>query len=107
MTYIYEKVSENDFLQAFVQRGRGESFSYEGQKALFEYLEQYAEDTGEAVELDVIALCCEYSEYESLAAFKNEYGGDHETFDDIERETQVIYTGDYQDEDAPFIVLAF
>lgn len=46
---------------------RRDSFSYNGKKALFDYLEQYEEDTGEEIELDIIALCCEYSEY--LTAF--------------------------------------
>lgn len=32
-------------------------------KALAEYLEQYEEDTGEALELDPIALRCEFSPY--------------------------------------------
>lgn len=32
-------------------------------KALADYLEQYEEDTGEAIELDPIALRCEFSPY--------------------------------------------
>jgi len=29
---------------------------------LFDYLEEYEESTGEEIELDVVALCCEYYE---------------------------------------------
>ena len=50
------------FRKAFNDMGRGEQFSYDGLEVLFDYLEQYENDTGEEVELDVIALCCEYSE---------------------------------------------
>ena len=55
-------VSCYDFERAFADADRKENFSYEGLKALFDYLEDYEEQTGEELELDVIALCCEYSE---------------------------------------------
>lgn len=41
------------------------NFTYEGKRALFDYLEQLEEDTGEEIELDTVSLCCDYSEYES------------------------------------------
>jgi len=55
-------VSQYDFERAFADADRKENFSYEGLKALFDYLEDYEEQTGEEIELDVIALCCDYSE---------------------------------------------
>lgn len=55
-------VSRYDFERAFVDADRKENFSYEGLKALFDYLEDYEEQTGEEIELDVIALCCDYAE---------------------------------------------
>jgi hypothetical protein len=51
-----------DFRQAFADCGRADQFSYEGLEILFDYLEQYEEDTGEEIDLDVIALCCDYAE---------------------------------------------
>ena len=50
------------FREAFRLAGRSDQFSYEGLEVLFDYLEEYSEDTGEPVELDVVALCCEYYE---------------------------------------------
>jgi hypothetical protein len=41
---------------------RPNNFSYEGLQQLFDYFESYEDDTGEQIELDVIAICCEYSE---------------------------------------------
>ena len=55
-------ISKYDFEQAFKQADRKENFSYEGLGLLFDYLEEYEESTGTEIELDVIALCCEYSE---------------------------------------------
>ena len=51
-----------DFRQAFNDMGRGNNFSYEGIEILFDYLERLSDDIGEEIELDVIELCCEYSE---------------------------------------------
>lgn len=55
-------VSRYDFERAFADADRKENFSYEGLSVLFDYLEDYEEQTGEELELDVIALCCDYSE---------------------------------------------
>ena len=46
-----------------------------GAFALAEYLEQLEEDIGEEMELDVVALRCEYSEYESLEDFATDHFG--------------------------------
>ena len=54
-------VSLEDFRYAF-KLARREDFSYHGLKELFNYLEEYEDSTGEEVELDVIALCCDFSE---------------------------------------------
>ena len=74
-----------------------DNFTYSGLKALYEYLEEYEESTGEEIELDVIALCCDYSEYESLQEAYEEYNDDdeegstgEEMQDYFEENTQII-----------------
>ena len=69
---------------------RPNNFSKAGLFALFDYLEQLEDDIGEETELDVIALCCEYAEYDSLAEFREDYGEDYNTMQDIEYHTTVI-----------------
>lgn len=66
---MHQQINFNDFCNAFHDMDRDNQFSYEGKRALFEYLEAYEEDTGESLELDVIALCCDYTEasYEEIA----------------------------------------
>lgn len=59
---MHRTLTFSTFCDAFRDMGRNDNFSYEGLRILFDYLEQYEEDTGESVELDVIALCCDYSE---------------------------------------------
>lgn len=48
---------------------RPDNFSYQGLRILFDYLEEFEESTGEEVEFDVIAICCDFSEdsYENIA----------------------------------------
>ena len=50
------------FREAFRLAGRMDQFSYEGLEVLFDYLDNLSEDTGEPIELDVVALCCDYNE---------------------------------------------
>ncbi len=52
----------HQFREAFRLAGRMDQFSHEGLEVLFDYLDNLSEDIGEPVELDVIALCCDYYE---------------------------------------------
>ena len=78
-----------DFERAF-KRFERDNFSYDGLKALFEYLEEYEEGTGEEVELDVIALCCDYMEYDSLKEYNDDYGTKYSEIDTIQDDTTLI-----------------
>lgn len=48
---------------------RPDNFSYEALRILFDYMEEFEESTGEEVEFDVIAICCDFSEdsFENIA----------------------------------------
>ena len=59
---MIKTINLHDFRQAFQDHGRGEQFSYEALGLIFEYYEQYEDDTGEQVNLDVIAICCDLAE---------------------------------------------
>ena len=72
------------FEQAFENYKRVENFGYDGLRVLFEYLEELESATGEELELDVIALCCDYA---------------HDTVEDVARNYQ-IDLGDCEDDDA-------
>ena len=89
-----QTINEYQFKDAF-QKCRPNNFSYEGLTALYEYLEDYEEDTGQEMELDVIGLCCDFTEYDSLEEFQSEYydeeiGDSYEDIEEIEEETLVI-----------------
>lgn len=48
-------------------------FSYEGKLALFNYLEQLEDELDEEFECDIIAFCCEYTEYENVKEYLDNY----------------------------------
>lgn len=82
-------ISLNNFRDEF-KSCRPDNFTYDGLEALFNYLESFESDTGEELELDVIAICCDFSEYKNLEEFQADYGQDYETMEDIEQSTTFI-----------------
>lgn len=86
---LIKRVTESDFIQAFVDMGRKGQFSNEALEAIYEYLEELSEDIGEPIELDVIAICCEFSEI-SFAEVLEEWGEDDEddALDEFERQLE-------------------
>jgi hypothetical protein len=69
---MIQTIDKYGFEQAFKKAGRGEQFSYAALGALFDYFEEYEESTGEQIELDVVAICCEYAE-SSLSEIADNY----------------------------------
>ena len=59
---IVMTLNKHDFADAFKRYNRQDQFSTEGLEVLFDYLDNLSEDTEEPIELDVVALCCEYYE---------------------------------------------
>lgn len=68
---MHKTIDFSDFVNAFDAMDRRDNFSLYGLRALFEYIEDLEGDTGESVELDVIALCCEYSEESPVEVSSN------------------------------------
>lgn len=101
---MYQTVNQYEFIESFDHIGRGNNFTREGRIALFEYLEDYETETSKEIELDPIGICCEFTEYETIADYNVDYGHFNfaECIEDIEAKTTVIRIND----DA-FIIQAF
>ena len=56
-----QSVNFSAFVDAFHAYKRYDQFGYDALKVIFDYLEEYEESCGVAVELDVIAICCDYT----------------------------------------------
>jgi hypothetical protein len=57
------KVTRNIFIDEF-RTVRADQFNHAGLVALFDYLDEYAHEPD--IELDVIGLCCDFCQYDSI-----------------------------------------
>ena len=55
-------ITQQNFVDAFADANRSENFSREARAMLFDYLVESEQDSGVEIELDVIAICCEFEE---------------------------------------------
>lgn len=83
------EVNRHMFVQEF-RDIRPHNFSIDGLDALFDYINDFEEDTGEQIKFDVISLCCEFQQYDALADYNGDYDTEHESWDDVADETTVI-----------------
>lgn len=73
-----QTINFSQFLDGFAGSYKN-NFSYKGKRALFDYLEELEESSGEEIEFDPISLCCEYAEYDSALESYNQYRSNEET----------------------------
>ena len=87
---MIDTITRHSFQDAFYKMGRGNQFSYQGLLALYDWFEEYEDSAGSQIELDVIAICCEYAEYDSLKDFQDDYGDEYKSLENIENRTTLI-----------------
>jgi hypothetical protein len=95
---MIKTITEWDFVNSFDQANRSENFSVAGRKALFNWFTELEEDCGmeSQMELDPIAVCCEFSEYGDITELKEDYPvpedceDDDEALEHFREETLVI-----------------
>ena len=98
---MYVTITFQDFVDRF-NKMRPNNFSYEGLSRLWDYFEELEQDTGKDIELDVVAICCDFTEYESLKEFNKDMTANYEDIEEIEDKTLVIRIDDDR-----FIVQAY
>lgn len=87
---MFIQINKSKFHDAF-NAIRPDNFSYDGLNALFAYLEELEDGTDSKIELDVIALCCEYSEDSNDNHLSNY---DLDSMEELEQHTTVIKVDD-------------
>ena len=67
---IVQTVTETMFIEEFRNMDRMDNFSINGLRALYSFFDELSDDTGQPFELDVIAICCDFSEltYKEIAS---------------------------------------
>lgn len=93
---IVQTVNLYQFRAAFRDMDRNSNFSHEGLEVLFDYLDCLSDDTGGVVELDVVALCCDYAE-SSIEELIKQYDIDVSDADGDEEEIKAIVEEYLQD----------
>lgn len=110
--------------QLFKERGRENYFSDEGFNALYDYLDEYSNEVGEDFKVDVIGICCDFTEYTGWKKLYNDYSyfynNKSETFEELEEnddldnfkewvqdKTTVIEATDYKNNVVGIIVQNF
>jgi hypothetical protein len=82
---MYQRLTATDVAEALRKDQYG-AWTYGGSIALAEYLEELEDDMGKEMELDVVALRCDYTEYENAVdAVENyDYPPDGDTEEEME-----------------------
>lgn len=79
--------------QLFKQCGRENHFSYEGFNALYDYLDEHSDVVGEDFKVDVIALCCDFTEYSDWGELYNNYSysynNESKTFEELKEDNEL------------------
>ena len=88
---MIQTVTEHDFVSAFLDCNTYKAcFRYEGLKSLFEHFENVIGETGEQIELDVVAICMEYEEFDDVDELERVW---ERSLDDIQEVTTVMPVG--------------
>lgn len=67
-------INRHFFITAFDLAGRADQFSRDARDSLYDYYSDLEADTGSEIELDVIAICCDWTEYASAVEAAEVYG---------------------------------
>ena len=70
---MIQTISINQFRDEFRRIGRQDQFTYEGLEALYNHLTDLEDSCDMSIELDVVSLCCEFTEYEDLEEVQANY----------------------------------
>ena len=87
-------INESIFKDQFRLHGCSDQFSSNGLTALYNYLEEvFDESTEYEYNLDVVSLCCEFTEYENALEAAKNYSGFFTSEEDLsegEQERQAV-----------------
>jgi type I site-specific restriction endonuclease len=90
---MIKTISREDFIRAFKDYNREDNFSLKGLNKLYDYIVELEAECEQETELDVIDLCCSYTEDSIKNTLKN-YSDTIESIADLENKTLVVYKDD-------------
>jgi hypothetical protein len=84
-----QTINFSQFVDAFHAYNRYDQFGYQALRVIFDYMEEYEDSTGEEVELDVIAICCDYT-VDTWQSIASAYGIELDLDDSEEDQEQQV-----------------
>lgn len=88
-----QTLSTYEIVDALNKDRQNNGYSYEGCKALADYLEQLELELGEEIELDVVAIRCDYTEFKNYQDINEQYNlvefDDDDELDDDEKDNLI------------------
>jgi hypothetical protein len=79
-------LTESTFIREFIAI-RPDQFSVPALRALFDYYEDCEQGSGEELEFDPIAICCDWTEYASATEAAEAHGWESEESEDEKNDT--------------------
>ena len=106
---LIQTVNPSDLYHLACKMGRGETYGYNGWRALGDYLENLSDEIrGEDVEINIIAICCQYSMAESAdEAWEQvvKFGSiDDEEWEELEEDEKLAVVSDYLQENTALVI---
>ena len=81
---MYKLISRFEFIAAFKRCERNNHFSYESLNVLYDYYKDFEpHNEGLGIELDVIAFCCEWTQYKSIEEYNEAYETDYKSYEEL------------------------
>jgi hypothetical protein len=88
---MYKTIDCYEFARAFeASDSYKNNFTRPALMALYDYLQEYEDIQGEKYEFDMVALCCEYSEYTTACECAIDHGYNVDTLTDDEPEAKAL-----------------
>ena len=106
---LIQTVNPSDLYHLACKMGRGDNFGYEGWRVIGDYLEELSEDIGEDIEVDIIAICCDYGMADSVEDFADQHSGfmdeiDPEEWGDMSEEDKLDCVAEYIADNGSLVV---
>lgn len=80
---IKQTVSAYDVIEQAKAMNKIDNFGHDGWRALFQCLEGLSDETGDDIELDIVAWCCDFTRFESVEDYNSQYNTEYVYADDV------------------------
>ena len=106
---LIQTIDSSELYHMACRMDRGHNFGHNGWRAIGDYLEGMSEDTGKDVEVDIVAICCEYSSADDVEDFYEQLGlemgfNDREEWDCLGTGEKLEAVQDYLQENTSLLI---